>query len=193
MSCTASPIVTRPRSPQAEFWDTNIFRPHRHELPNLLDYDQYIVYFSGGKDSQACFLTLLEAGVPRHKIELLHHEVDGREEGKLFMDWPCTTAYVRAFAAAFNVRCYFSWREGGFKREMLRDNTPTAQTHFETPTGIVSRGGKGQNNTRKQFPQVSANLSLRYCSSYLKIDVASSKVLEPPVSVVLYSTLVIMS
>jgi 3'-phosphoadenosine 5'-phosphosulfate sulfotransferase (PAPS reductase)/FAD synthetase len=104
---------------------------------------------------------------------LFHHEVDGREEGKGFIDWPCTTAYVRAFASAFNVRCYFSWREGGFKREMLRANTPTAQTHFETPTGIVSRGGQGGNNTRRQFPQVSSNLSVRYCSSYLKIDVAS--------------------
>jgi len=61
--------------------------------------------------------------------------------------------------AASNAKCF--------------DNAPTAQTHFETPTGIVSRGGKGGNNTRKQFPQVSSNLSLRYCSSYLKIDVAS--------------------
>lgn len=112
-------------------------------------------------------------GVPKHKIELWHHEVDGREHKQHFMDWPCTTPYVRQFASAFNVPLYFSWREGGFKREMLRDDCPTAQTHFETPTGILTRGGKGENDTRKMFPQISSNLSVRYCSSYLKIDVGS--------------------
>lgn len=112
-------------------------------------------------------------GVPRHKIECFHHEIDGREEGKGLMDWPCTPAYCRAFAEAFGVKIYFSWREGGFKREMLRDGTPTAQTHFETPDGEVVRGGHGEPGRRKRFPQVSANLSQRWCSPYLKIDVGS--------------------
>ena len=48
-------------------------------------YDYVIVAFSGGKDSLACVLHLLEDGCPVEKIELWHHEVDGRE-GKQFMD-----------------------------------------------------------------------------------------------------------
>jgi 3'-phosphoadenosine 5'-phosphosulfate sulfotransferase (PAPS reductase)/FAD synthetase len=173
MGCATCPTITRPVKAQTELWDADQFRAPKAEVPNLLDYDQYVVYFSGGKDSQACFLALLEAGVPRQKIELFHHEIDGREEGKGFMDWPCTKAYCAAFAFAFSSRISFSWREGGFKREMLRNNTATAKTHFETPTGVRSGGGdSGKLGTRRMFPQVTANLNQRYCSSYLKIDVA---------------------
>ena len=32
--------------------------------PDLASYDRIIVAFSGGKDSIACLLTLIEAGVP---------------------------------------------------------------------------------------------------------------------------------
>ena len=171
MSCaTTCHTITRPAPNQTELWDADVFQTPRVALPNLLEYDQYVIFFSGGKDSIACFLSLVELGVARDRIELWHHEVDGREDGVSLMDWPCTPAYVSAFARAFGVKLFYSWREGGFKREMLRDNSPTAQTHFETPAGIVSRGGKGENNTRKQFPQVTSDLSLRYCSSYLKVD-----------------------
>ena len=52
-------------------------------------YDHVIVAFSGGKDSVACLLHLLDLGVPREKIELWHHDVDGRE-GSDLMDWPVT-------------------------------------------------------------------------------------------------------
>jgi 3'-phosphoadenosine 5'-phosphosulfate sulfotransferase (PAPS reductase)/FAD synthetase len=181
VSCATCPAITRPVKSQSELWDEDLFRAPRIELPSLLDYDYYLVAFSGGKDSIACFLALLEMGVPRDKIELMHQEVDGREEGRNFMDWPCTCAYVRAFAAAFGVQIYFSWREGGFKREMLRNNTPTAQTHFETPEGLRNAGGKsGKLGTRRMFPQVSADLSVRWCSSYLKIDVASIAIQNQP-------------
>lgn len=37
---------------------------------NLLTYDKYIVSFSGGKDSTAIFLYLLDHGVPLECIEL---------------------------------------------------------------------------------------------------------------------------
>jgi tRNA(Ile)-lysidine synthase TilS/MesJ len=59
---------------------------------DLASYDVIIVAFSGGKDSAACVLHLLDLGVPKHKIELWHHLVDGRE-GSTLMDWPCTEAY----------------------------------------------------------------------------------------------------
>lgn len=141
---------------------------------NLLSYDHYIVGFSGGKDSIASFLYLLERGVPKENIELWHHKIDGEGNG-YFMDWPVTTDYCKKFAQAFSVPIYFSWKEGGFKREMLRNNEPTAPTLFEalTDDGDVEcglAGGHGNVGTRLKFPQVSANLSVRWCSSYLKID-----------------------
>jgi len=90
------------------------------------------------------------------------------------MDWPCTTAYCQAVARALDVPLYLSWREGGFLREMLRDGTPTAPICFQTPDGTMQRaGGAGQPGTRLRFPQVSADLSQRWCSAYLKIDCAT--------------------
>lgn len=138
---------------------------------DLLSYDRIVVFFSGGKDSVACFLHLLDQGVPHHRIELHHHLVDGRESAPL-MDWPVTESYCAKFAEAFDVDIHFSWREGGFEREMLRNETPTAPVHWFGSTGeINSKGGQGPVGTRLRFPQVSADLSVRWCSSYLKIDV----------------------
>ena len=136
---------------------------------DLRSYDRIIVACSGGKDSLGCLLTLFEAGVPPDLIELHHHDVDGR--GPSFMDWPCTSGYCRAVASAFSLPLYFSWKVGGFEREMLRLNAPTAPICFETPDGTVqTAGGQGQPGTRQRFPQVSANLNQRWCSAYLKID-----------------------
>ena len=139
---------------------------------NIESYDHYIVAFSGGKDSLACVLNLLEIGIPKAKIELWHHDIDGHGAVR-FMDWPVTTDYCRKVAQALEIPIFFSWREGGFKREMLRDNTATARTCFETPDGLKYAGGKGKPGTRLKFPQVSADLSVRWCSAYLKIDVGS--------------------
>jgi len=140
--------------------------------PTLSDYHRFVVAFSGGKDSQACFLHLVELGVPLDRIELWHHDVDG--DGDSFMDWPSTRAYCRAFADAFKVSIYFSGKEGGFRREMLREGARTAPVWFETPSGRHRAGGEGgKEGTRLKFPQLSADLSIRWCSSYLKIDVAS--------------------
>ena len=140
-------------------------------IEQLEEYDTIIIAFSGGKDSTASFLDILDTGIDKDKIELWHHDIDGRAEK--FMDWHITPSYCQKFAKAFNVKLYFSWKEGGFSREMLRNNTPTAPTWFETPDGIKQAGGKGKGNTRLKFPQVSANLSVRWCSAYLKIDVCS--------------------
>jgi 3'-phosphoadenosine 5'-phosphosulfate sulfotransferase (PAPS reductase)/FAD synthetase len=140
----------------------------RH-APDLHSYDRIVVAFSGGKDSVACLLTLLEAGVPADRIDVYHHDVDGN--GPSFMDWPNTTAYCRAVTRSLGVPLYLSWKEGGFLREMLRDGVATAPICFETPDGTLQRvGGQGPTGTRLRFPQVSANLNQRWCSAYLKID-----------------------
>ena len=143
-------------------------------------YDHYIVAFSGGKDSLACLLWLLEQGIPAGRIELWHHLIDG--PGAAFMDWPVTEAYCKAVALAFGCPIYFSWKKGGFKGEMLRENALTAPMCFETPNdGVQTAGGKtGKLSTRRKFPQVSADLTVRWCSAYLKIDVASSALRNQP-------------
>jgi 3'-phosphoadenosine 5'-phosphosulfate sulfotransferase (PAPS reductase)/FAD synthetase len=106
--------------------------PARHTLP-MGDADLYIVGFSGGKDSIACALHLLECGVPRERIELWHHAID--PHGKPFMDWPCTPAYCQAVADALGLKLLFNGRIGGFEREMLRDNAYTAPVFFQRPDG----------------------------------------------------------
>lgn len=138
-----------------------------------LNYDKYIVAFSGGKDSIACFLLLLELGVSKEKIELWHHCIDGDNE--TLMDWECTTDYCTKFAEAFGVPIYFSYKEGGFEREMLRNNQKTAPTIFEVPGGGTMKTGgiRGKESTRRKFPQISGDLSVRWCSAYLKIGVCS--------------------
>lgn len=150
----------------------------RVDLLPLDEYDVIAVALSGGKDSIACYTHLYELGVPADKIECWHHDVDG---GDQFMDWPCTPGYCRAFADAFGSPLYMSWREGGFRREMLREGTATAPVHFETPGGVTMvTGGKGPPGTRRKFPQVSADLKVRWCSAYLKIDVGRRVISNDP-------------
>lgn len=146
---------------------------------DLNSYDHIIVAFSGGKDSLACLLHLLKSGADPRKIELHHHDVDG--DGNIFMDWAVTRDYCRKVAAHFDLPIYFSMKLGGFEREMSRDNAATAPIRFDMPDGaggIVTKevGGKGKPGTRKKFPQVSADLSVRWCSAYLKIDVMSAAI-----------------
>ena len=138
----------------------------------LKQFDRIIVMFSGGKDSIACVLWLIEHGF-RECLELWHHDIDGAA-AESFMDWPCTPAYCDAFARSMGIPIYHSWRHGGFKREMLRAKQLTAPVSFQTPEGILGTVGgiRGKPNTRRKFPQVTANLTQRYCSSSLKIDVA---------------------
>lgn len=143
-------------------------------LEQLLSYDFIIVCTSGGKDSLACLLHLLLLDVPRARIELWHHDVDGPESGGAgstpLMDWRCTRDYCRKLAAAFRIPLYFSWKEGGFEREMLRRDAPTAGYWFETPAGLRFAGGKSnRRGTRLKFPFTAADLSVRWCSAYLKI------------------------
>lgn len=147
-------------------------------LPDLGAYRRFVVAFSGGKDSLAALLHLLSLGVPAHAIELHHHDVDG--QGPTFMDWPCTPAYVRAITDHFGIALYVSWREGGFARELARDDAPTAPIAFETPTGIGRAGGNGPAGTRGLFPQTSPDLRVRWCSPALKIDVLAVAIRNQP-------------
>ena len=147
---------------------------------DLLSYDKYIVSFSGGKDSTACLLYLLENNVPKEKIELWHQEIDGR--GPSLFDWEVTPDYCRRLGRAFGIPVLFQWKEGGFLGEMLRNNSLTAPNHFELPDGTAECvGGKtGIPSTRRRFPQPSPDLRVRWCSAYLKIDVCATALRHDP-------------
>lgn len=149
---------------------------------NVKDYDEYLVCFSGGKDSIACVLHLLDLGIPKEKIWLVHHLVDGRE-GSTLMDWPCTDSYCEKFAEAFDLPIRFSWRKGGIEKEMTRNDEPTEAVLFEDwedRDNVIELAARGKNNTRMKFPQVSADLSVRWCSAYAKIDVFSRVINNSP-------------
>jgi len=136
-------------------------------------YERIIVCMSGGKDSIACLLRLIEMGVDLGKVELWHHDVDGRE-GSQLMDWPFMADYNRQLAAAFSVPLYFSWLEGGFEGEMLKEDSYSRPHHVETPEGLLTLERdtrRSKPGTRLRFPQLSASLQTRWCSSALKIDV----------------------
>lgn len=145
---------------------------------DLHSYDKYVLSFSGGKDSSCLLLYLLENKIPRSRIELWHQDIDGRDA--TFFDWEITPDYCRRFAEAFGVKIYFQWKEGGFRRELLRENALTAPVCYELPEGTIGRNGgtRGKLSTRRKFPQTSADLKTRWCSSYLKIDVCSSAIIN---------------
>ncbi|NES64390.1 MAG: phosphoadenosine phosphosulfate reductase family protein [Okeania sp. SIO2D1] len=146
---------------------------------DLFGYDRYIVCFSGGKDSLACLLHLLDIGIPKEKVELWHHLVDG--EGEFFMDWPHAKAYCRAIADYFGIPIYFSWKEGGFKRELQRYNKKSLPTYIQTPEGVIKVGGdRGEGLTRGKFPAVGSIKSGRWCSAILKICVAIAAIVNQP-------------
>jgi 3'-phosphoadenosine 5'-phosphosulfate sulfotransferase (PAPS reductase)/FAD synthetase len=149
-----------------------------------IDYRQYskiLIAFSGGKDSVAAVLTLLQLGVPASQMELHHHLIDGAEGSEL-MDWPCTESYCETFAQAFNIPIYFSWKRYGFEGEMLRDGDSTAPVLYEEVDKSVNVAGKSVDRpgTRRKYPQVSADLSVRWCSSYIKIMVMQKMLCNAP-------------
>jgi 3'-phosphoadenosine 5'-phosphosulfate sulfotransferase (PAPS reductase)/FAD synthetase len=147
----------------------------------LLDYSPILVAFSGGKDSVAMVLHLLELGVDRNRIHLHHHDVDGRVE-KLF-DWACTESYCIEFARVMRLKLFFSYRKGGIMREVLRNNEGLQDVYFQTEPGgefKVAYAKKDNLNTRLKWPAVSASLATRWCSAAAKIDVLSTAICNNP-------------
>jgi hypothetical protein len=65
---------------------------------------------------------------------------------------------------------------------MLKENARIAPVSFELLDGGVGTAGgvRGQVGTRRLFPQVTADLSKRWCSPALKIDVASIAINNEP-------------
>lgn len=165
------------------------------ELLPLEEYTKIIVLLSGGKDSIACYWKLRELGVPAKKIELWHHDIDGKHP-KRRMDWPVTKSYVKAFAKFTGSRLVTSWREDGFFGELYRIGA-SQPVHYECngkcftcPLTAKQKKSEELRNRvledesvkemlkelgyRFKFPAKSGDLSKRWCSAYLKIDIASS-------------------
>jgi 3'-phosphoadenosine 5'-phosphosulfate sulfotransferase (PAPS reductase)/FAD synthetase len=157
-------------------------KPNTVKLLPIQQYDHIVVSFSGGKDSVACALLLLEMGVPAERIELWHQAVDGKPgRDERFWDWPCTESYCEAFAEAFGMRLLFQWKDGGYLGELTRRNVPTASTTFQLLNGgEKTTGGESKPGTRLAFPAMSADLMTRWCSAYLKIDVAKKVFTNDP-------------
>ncbi|WP_454909709.1 phosphoadenosine phosphosulfate reductase domain-containing protein [Variovorax gossypii] len=169
-------------SPQAALAAESAARDAAEYVPDLASYDRFVVAFSGGKDSLACALHLLELGVPAGKIEIHHHCVDGDvHDGEGLMDWAVTTDYCRVFARHIGATFQTSWREGGIEREMLRQDQRTAPVVFYKNGERIEVGGvNGPLGTRRKFPQQSASLTTRWCSSAAKIDVCASYLRNDP-------------
>ena len=176
--------------------DTKHFQDiYLDELLPLEEYDLIVVLFSGGKDSTACFLKLLEMGVPKEKIELWHHDIDGGNP-KRHMDWRCTKNYVKSFSCSFGVTLRVSYRVNGFFGELYRIGASEPVEWIDPETETVNKCRYSLNyqkcleirsqafedmeellkqyGCRLKFPAKSQDLSKRWCSAYLKIAVADS-------------------
>jgi 3'-phosphoadenosine 5'-phosphosulfate sulfotransferase (PAPS reductase)/FAD synthetase len=144
------------------------------ELLPLNEYDHVLISLSGGKDSVACLLHLMEEGVPLSKIELWHQSVDGDPYDDFeFLDWPAAESYNNAVGELYGIPVTFQWRERGIYGEMMRREALTGAVHYVNESGeIVTLPTKsGKKNTRLKWPAMSADLSTRWCSAYAKIDV----------------------
>lgn len=165
------------------------------ELLPMEEYDMIAVLLSGGKDSIACYYKLIELGVPKEKIELWHHDIDGGHPSRR-MDWRCTQNYVKAFAEAEQVPLRLSWRVNGFFGELYRIGASEPVEWMEPDTGEICRCKLSRKyiqcrelkesateemeeklkeyGYRMKFPAKTGDLSRRWCSAYLKIMVADS-------------------
>lgn len=209
MDCTADTPVKRGVPDEVIYGSGKRIEPHlpgrkdsKHfesiyldSLLPLEEYDLIVILFSGGKDSMACYYKLLEMGVPKEKMELWHHDIDGGHPTRA-MDWRCTQNYVRAFAEAEGVPLRVSYRINGFFGELYRIGASEPVEWIDPDTGEILRCKPSANYTkclelkekctedmeeklkeygyRYKFPAKSGDLSRRWCSAYLKIMAADS-------------------
>lgn len=177
--------------------------PNRYleNLDPLETYDKIIIGFSGGKDSIAAFCYLLDLGVPKEKIILVHHCIDGKGHNNILnMDWSCTKNYCDKFAKHFGVDIKYSWREEGFAGEIFRigashpvtfeeldnDNITTRTTPYWDKCEALRKLKDGditdiekeevdiqlkKYGYKMKFPAKSPDLRIRWCSAILKIEV----------------------
>jgi 3'-phosphoadenosine 5'-phosphosulfate sulfotransferase (PAPS reductase)/FAD synthetase len=153
--------------------NNNASYPIPEEIQSLLYSPEckILVAFSGGKDSVAMILYLLNLGIPKDRIEIHHHDVDGNKAS--VFDWPCTPSYCQAFADAMGIDVVYSWREGGIAREIYRENEGLQDVFYKNDGELIQLPSRQGNSTRRKFPAVAADLRTRWCSSVSKIDVLS--------------------
>lgn len=153
------------------------------ELLPLHEYTHIICNVSGGKDSVAQFLQMMdlvkEGVIDKGKIEIWHQCIDGGGSDKVdFMDYPITEPYVQALGDYFGVPVYFMWRAQGFYGELTKENRPSNDIKYVNENGeivtIATKKDKKYWKTRMKWPMLTPDLSKRYCSGQLKIDVAAS-------------------
>lgn len=144
---------------------------------------QVIIAFSGGKDSIAMVLKALDMGIPKERIELWHHDIDG--EGEDLFDWKCTKSYCIAFAKAFGIKILFSYKKGGIKREIYKTNETSQPIYFQKEMGgeffvWTPEDNPKHYDTKLKFPQVGADLKTRWCSYHVKINVMQIAITHTP-------------
>lgn len=132
-----------------------VLRPDLDYDPDVRAYDKILVQFSGGKDSVACLLYMIElcceAGIdPSERIEAWHQCVDGdprpiRDQRgpngeplpvpkRYLFDWPCTEDYVVKVCSALNIPLLFQWRTGGIMGGVFqRAGDPPYTVGWEEP------------------------------------------------------------
>lgn len=54
------------------------------------------------------------------------------------MDWHFMASYNQSLASALGLPLYFSWLEGGFEGEMLKQNAYSRPHKVETPNGLIT-------------------------------------------------------
>lgn len=146
-------------------------QPFIPELVKPLLYSNCEIHlcFSGGKDSVAILLYLLELNVDINRVRLHHHLVDGK--GETLFDWECTESYCQAFADAFGIPIDWSWRQGGIRREIFRRNEGLQPVLYQrSGQKVVSLESKIGYSTRYKFPAINASLKTRWCSAVVKIQ-----------------------
>jgi hypothetical protein len=88
-----------------------------------------------------------------------------------FFEWGMSKAYAERFADFFGLKILYAWRVGGFRQEMLRNNTKIAPVNFTKLDGTICQVGGTMNRvaTRMQFPAIGDITCGRWCTPQLKI------------------------